>query len=466
MLPVLFLTLATAATDVAPADCTLLPVDRNGKTGYVDTTGRLAIPARFDRGGTFNEGLTAVSVGKKMGFIDCAGGWVIAPRFDWAQHCQDGWCRAGEKYGDFGLYDRKGSRFPLRVLDVPFMPAEGMVVGIGSLHRYGFMDMETGHVVGPRFQSAKPAFSEGLLGACETEDHCGFVDRTGSWVIAPTYCCVSDFHEGLARVITAKNEALYIDHAGRPAFATPLTHGQDFRDGIAPAGADDTHWGVLDRSGAFVVAPQFEFIGDHRDGRMLFMHGKRWGVIDYTGKIVLDAMFDRAELLPGGIVDVHFGAGYYDRDGHAIEAIRSLDAFRDISRLALVAQNGHAVCGAFRVDVRAGGTATITSNCPSTANRAATNKPDPLQETGPFVSTDAGQVFAVLAKFAADNDLAHYDDRHTSYGIDIEYDVVEIETGAGTRSLSVAYGIAPSLQMMDWALRQAVREIAWSRAAK
>jgi DNA polymerase-3 subunit gamma/tau len=45
-------------------------------------------------------------------------------------------------------------------------------------------------------------------------------------------------------------------------------------------------------------------------------------------------------------------------------------------------------------------------------------------------------------------------------------DVLEIETGSGTRSLSVAYRIAPSLQMMDWSLRQAGREIAWSRAAK
>jgi hypothetical protein len=201
---------------------------------------------------------------------------------------------------------------------------------------------------------------------------------------------------------------------------------------------------------------------------LLFVRGTRWGVIDYTGKIVLDAMFDRAELLPGGIVDVRFGAerGYYDRDGHAIEAIRSLDAFRDIRRIALVAENGHAACGAFRFDVRADGTATITSKCPSTTNSAATDKPDPMRESGLFVSTGAGEVFAVLAKFAAENDLAHYDDRHTSYGVDIEYDILEIETGSGTRSLSVAYRIAPSLQMMDWSLRQAVREIAWSRAAK
>jgi hypothetical protein len=66
MLSVLFFTLATAVADVAPVDCTLLPVDRNGETGYVDITGRLVIPARFDDGGTFTQGLAAVRVEKKV----------------------------------------------------------------------------------------------------------------------------------------------------------------------------------------------------------------------------------------------------------------------------------------------------------------------------------------------------------------------------------------------------------------
>jgi hypothetical protein len=465
MVPTLVFLLATAAIDVAPADCALLPVERGGKTGYIDTTGHLVIPATFDRGGTFSEGLAAAAVDKKMGFIDCEGHWVIPPRFYWAQECREGWCRASEKFDDFGLYDRNGTRFPLRVLDVPFVPSEGIVVGIGSRHRYGFMDTKTGHVVGPRFQHANE-FSEGVLGACESENHCGFVDRSGEWVIAPTYCCVSDFHEGLARVTTSQETVLYIDHAGKPKFSTVLTNGEDFADGVTGASRDGAHWGVLSRNGAFVVEPQFDFIGNHRDGRMLFMRGKRWGVIDYAGKVILDAIFERAELLPGGVIDVHLGNehGYYDSSGRAIEGIRSLDAMRDIRRIALVAQEGHDPCGAFRVDVRSDGTATITSTCRARTKSAATDSPDPLHEAGRFVSANAGEVFAVLAKFVADNDLAHYDDRHTLEGLDTEYDAIEIETTAGTRSLSVAYGIAPSLQMMDWSLRQGLREMAWRRA--
>ena len=49
--------------------------------GYVDETGRLTIPLRFNYGFPFSDGLAAVKVGRKVGYIDRSGRMAIRPRF-------------------------------------------------------------------------------------------------------------------------------------------------------------------------------------------------------------------------------------------------------------------------------------------------------------------------------------------------------------------------------------------------
>ena len=64
----------------------LSPALVEGKWGFIDTTGKLAIQPQFDGASAFHEGLAAVRVGAessgKWGFIDSAASFVIDPRFD------------------------------------------------------------------------------------------------------------------------------------------------------------------------------------------------------------------------------------------------------------------------------------------------------------------------------------------------------------------------------------------------
>lgn len=52
------------------------------KYGYIDKTGRFAIPPRFDYVCRFRGDLAAVRVDRKWGYIDRTGKFVITPRFD------------------------------------------------------------------------------------------------------------------------------------------------------------------------------------------------------------------------------------------------------------------------------------------------------------------------------------------------------------------------------------------------
>jgi hypothetical protein len=70
----------------------LVKVD--GRFGYFDARAQLVIPARFDRAGTFSEGLAMVEVGRLRGYIDSRGKVVIPPKFHRAWAFSEGRARA------------------------------------------------------------------------------------------------------------------------------------------------------------------------------------------------------------------------------------------------------------------------------------------------------------------------------------------------------------------------------------
>ena len=70
-----------------------------------------------------------------------------------------------------------------------------------SLHGYyGYIDTTGSVVIAPRFESAD-VFSEGLARVC-LDYRCGFIDTTGTMVIEPRFgqFGASSFSEGLANV--------------------------------------------------------------------------------------------------------------------------------------------------------------------------------------------------------------------------------------------------------------------------
>lgn len=59
----------------------LAAVKVRGKWGYIDQTGTFVIQPRFDNAREFSEGLAPVGLGKKWGYIDHTGKMVIEPKF-------------------------------------------------------------------------------------------------------------------------------------------------------------------------------------------------------------------------------------------------------------------------------------------------------------------------------------------------------------------------------------------------
>src|SRR5437870_4220692 len=90
---------------------------------------------------------------------------------------------------------------------------------------------DRGFVVEGNFKSVE--FSEGLAVA-NVKGKWGFIDRTGAFVIKPTYLAAWSFSEGIAEVRTPDGSSSYIDKTGKIIAASVSSMGGNpFCDGLA-----------------------------------------------------------------------------------------------------------------------------------------------------------------------------------------------------------------------------------------
>ena len=162
----------------------------DGPAGYIDPTGKMAIPAKYAFVGKFSEGVAMVRpLGSiDYGYINKKGEWVIEPQFDMSLGFHEGVATVKERNPDgsvsFGIIDKTGKK-------------------IAQHMTYNFVGI----------------FREGLA-AFETKDFTwGYVDRSGKEVIPARYASSKFFVNGLARMeigsLFTKLKITYINKKGQ-----------------------------------------------------------------------------------------------------------------------------------------------------------------------------------------------------------------------------------------------------------
>jgi hypothetical protein len=233
---------------------------------YIAADGR-GIEDRNFASDHFSEGLMPVKIGEKYGFADHEGRLVIFPRFDDAR--------------DFGE-----GLAPVEVKD-----------------KWGYVGRDGELKIEPQFDEAS-RFSEGLAAVCyviakpktkderveslffgeDTNERCGYIDRSGVVVIAPQFNEANEFSNGLAAVRVGRSERVIT--------------GEDAKAG---------KWGFVDRSGNFVIPLRFQKASDFSEGLAAVKIGAKWGYIDASGKIVIPPRFESARSFTGGLALIAVG---------------------------------------------------------------------------------------------------------------------------------------------------------------
>ena len=231
----------------------LAAVVTDGKVGYVDKTGKLVVNPQYEaenrHGGriglaTFSEGLARVKSNGKFGFIDKTGKVVISPQFEDASPFFGGLAAAlvGGKYG----YVDEGGKLVINPQFDEAQPFSGGLACVRIGKQYGYIDKTGKLAINPQFEDAFP-FSDDGLALVGLGGKFGFIDKTGKYVVNPQFK-LQRLGPGMSGPELFQLLFLFTPEIGRVSFS----------EGLTPAQTDEGKVGYVDKTGKFVVNPQFE----------------------------------------------------------------------------------------------------------------------------------------------------------------------------------------------------------------
>ena len=178
--------------------------------GFIDRTGKFAIPAQFEWAGAFSEGMAAVQTGGKCGFIDPVGKMVIPAQYEAAREFRDGLAPVRVK-GFWGYINRQGEMVipPQFSHAFPFREEVAVVVTRESKSPlFRVVIDKTGKILFANKVLLASSYSEGKIPfrPLGGETKWGYLDKTGKVVIPPQFAFAGAFSHGLARVATKDQE--------------------------------------------------------------------------------------------------------------------------------------------------------------------------------------------------------------------------------------------------------------------
>ncbi len=223
---------------------------------------------------------------------------------------------------------RTSETFPIPIQKVQFaiQPkydwADGFSDGLARIRidgKVGFIDKNGDIVIQPKFDDTK-TFSDGLALAWISGQNWGFINKTGQFAI-PTQFAKNDAHnfsDGLARACLVRTCG-YIDKSGRFVIERKYAGAGGFKDGLAAVKLGGK-WGYIDKNGKVIIPIQFDKAGNFSEGFAQVSNGSKWGYIDNNGKVAINLQFDRNYAFSEDLAVFKIGNkfGYIDKSGKII----------------------------------------------------------------------------------------------------------------------------------------------------
>jgi hypothetical protein len=284
----------------------LAPVMMDGKYGFLDSVGRMAISPAWAAAGGFSQNRAPVLAGQAWGYLDVTGAMAIAPAFDWAGPFHEGFAPVALR-GRYFFIDTAGN--PLGAASFteirPFSQGLAAVkIGEEDSGAWGFIDARGEVAIPPLFAGVPRGFCEGLAAVRvdhEAPERVGFIDTSGGFALDTLFDAAGDFSEGLA----------------------PVGRGWQ-RGGGARAASFTGVWGFVDTAGRLAIEPAFAWAGGFHGGRALVrLFGGNYALIGRDGKVrntFADSLIPAAPLA-GELTPFRLRGRYGYMDASGVQAL-------------------------------------------------------------------------------------------------------------------------------------------------
>lgn len=306
-------------------------VKENSPIGYYDKSMNLAFEVKvlggkaIERAGSFFDGLARVrDEDGKWGYINTKGELAIPCTYDDAEPFSDG----------------------VAMVTKTEKKSEG-----GSETQFGFINKKGETVI--KFETGKiySSSSEGLIACSDDKEHkqWGFIDHEGEKIIKPSekYLGVSPFHQGYA---TFYDGSLYgiMDKKGE-VIIRPKYKSAFYSDGLvminnASSSDDENKFGFINLEGDKIIEPEYESAHPFHGDYAFVKRSTKWEIIDKKGKSVgkkdfydinyrRDQMINKYDpMVNSDFIDIGSISGKMLPD-IAPNGINGLDASTDIAKL-------------------------------------------------------------------------------------------------------------------------------------
>jgi hypothetical protein len=243
---------------------------------YIDETGEPKIDGNgvYQNLGNFSEGLGAVQIEGRIGFMNKDAEFVINPRFrDVTSFSDNRSFVRSLNYRRYHFIDANGEEIPLPAGIDSFDNDEFSYFSnkralVHYDDRYGFIDTEGNVIVQNIYQEALP-FSENLA-AVKVSDRWGFINTSGDMEITPQFVSVGSFNDNRAAVRKSSNLYGFINSKAEMVISEQFEEVRNFSNGLAAVKLGEK-WGFISTEGVTIVTPQFDAVDDFYQELARFM---------------------------------------------------------------------------------------------------------------------------------------------------------------------------------------------------
>ena len=274
------------------------------KEGLIDKTGEYVIKPQYDRAGKFRHGLAWVEIDGKYGFIDKMGNMVVEPQFDGGtpEYVNGFYIVCKHRY--YGVVDTTGKIiFEPKSMIAPIFHEDYARISTGERllknsywwvpSNYGYIDKTGKIVIEPQFDFSQD-FCNGFARVSDETDLYGFINKKGDLVIPYQFKEAEYFSENGLAAVRLNDKWGYIDTTGKFVIEPKFQYAGSFRNGLAQVKViiNDEKWECIDTTGKTVLAPDCYACGYFENGFATFRKNGKVGIIDTTGKIIIEPKYD------------------------------------------------------------------------------------------------------------------------------------------------------------------------------
>ncbi len=230
----------------------LIIVTKNNKYGLVNSNGSEIVPPKYDFLSYFNNDMARFKLNNQWGYIDKSGKEIIPPTFDDAEDFN----------GELSVVKQNGLT--------------------------GVVNKQNKIVLPTKYSSV--TINDNIIRACNFSGdyiHCTFFDKLGKELLSLNgdYIYIRDFNEGIASV-QKEEEKYFIDIKGNKLFNFTSRDYESCKEGLIAMNFRGS-WGFMDKTGKFVIEPQYELASSFSEGlAKVLLEDGNVGFIDKKGNLI------------------------------------------------------------------------------------------------------------------------------------------------------------------------------------